>query len=296
MTESKTRIAAVAMHSEMGNFRANLAAVSKWCHRARSEGADFALFPEECITGSLNKSDLNIDDARKIVHAAEAESLPWLESLTRELEMTVVVGTIESAGERFANNALIIGPHGHIATFTKLHLPNAVEKEWFISGDLLPIVRSQGWTFGVGICYDLRFPEIFRTAAQHGADFFLLAVGGSGGHPAPEDDQRSQITMHKNLAMQLMPARAVDNALYIFYANQAGHSGNAYFPGFSLAVAPQGALIDEHLCGEGMTVTEISRTILDQARRSGAFTAAETRPEIYAAAALVGEREEAQIR
>ena len=294
MTGSTTRIAAVAMHSEMGDFRTNLAAVSKWCHLARSEGADFALFPEECITGSLNKSDRSFADARKIVRAAEAESLPWLESLTSELEMTVVVGTIESAGDLFANNALIIGPQGHLATFTKLHLPNAVEKEWFVSGDLLPIVRSQGWTFGVGICYDLRFPEIFRTAAQHGADFFLLAVGGSGGHPGPEGDQQSQITMHKNLAMQLMPARAVDNALYIFYANQAGHSGaNAQFPGFSLAVNPQGALIDEHLCGEGMTVTEISRTTLDQARRSGAFTAAETRPEIYAAAALVGEREEA---
>jgi predicted amidohydrolase len=221
--------------------------------------------------------------------------LPWLESLTSELEMTVVVGTIESAGARFANNALIIGPQGHLATFTKLHLLNAVEKEWFVSGDLLPIVRSQGWTFGVGICYDLGFPEIFRTAAQHGADFFLLAVGGSGGPPGPESDQQDQVAMHKTLAMQLMPARAVDNALYIFYANQAGHSGNAHFPGFSLVVDPQGALIDEHLCGEGMTVTEISRATLDQAQRSGSFTAAETRPEIYAASTLVEEPERSQI-
>jgi len=78
---------------------------------------------------------------------------------------------------------------GRLATFTKLHLPNAVEKESFVSGDLLPIVRSQGWILGVGICYDLRFAEIFRTAAQHGADFFLLAVGGSGGPRDPESDQ-----------------------------------------------------------------------------------------------------------
>ena len=85
MTGSTTRIAAVAMHSEMGDFRANLTAISKWCHRARAKDADFVLFPEECITGSLNKSDLNIDEARKIVHAAEVESLPWLESLAREL-------------------------------------------------------------------------------------------------------------------------------------------------------------------------------------------------------------------
>ena len=67
MTDDTTHIAAVAMHSIMGDFAANLDAVTAWCRRARDLGAQFALFPEECITGSLNKSDLGFEAARKIV-------------------------------------------------------------------------------------------------------------------------------------------------------------------------------------------------------------------------------------
>ncbi len=286
-TTDTTRIAAVAMHSAMGDYAANLTAVEAWCRKAHTQGAQFALFPEECITGSLNKSDLDFDAARQIVQAAAAATMPALEALCRELDMTVVVGTIEPSGERFANSALIVGPNGYLATFTKLHLPNEGEKKWFVAGDQFPVVTSQGWTFAVGICYDLRFPEIFRTAACHGADFFLLLVGGSGGQPGPDGDQGSQVELHKELAMQLLPGRAVDNALYIVYANQAGHSGNAHFPGFTLVVDPQGELVDEYLAGEGMTVTEISRPVVEKARRSGCYTANEIRPEVYAGARRV---------
>lgn len=59
-TETGTvRVAAVAMHSVMGDPRANLERIEQWAQQARDQGATFALFPEECITGSLNKSDLD---------------------------------------------------------------------------------------------------------------------------------------------------------------------------------------------------------------------------------------------
>lgn len=208
MTDEITRVAAVAMHRDMGTWATNLTAVESWYRRARERGAEFALFPEECVTGSLNRSDLDLAATREIVRVAEAETRPRLETLCCELAMTVVVGTIESAGDRFANSALVVGPAGYMATCTKLHLPNAGEKAWFVAGEQFPVVTSRGWTFGVGICHDLRFPEIFRTAAQHGADFFLLPVGGSGGESGSE-----QVQYHKQLAMQLMPARGARDAI-----------------------------------------------------------------------------------
>ena len=58
MTDKIIHVAAVAMHSDMGTWAVNLAVVESWCRRARERGVEFALFPEECIAGSLNKSRL----------------------------------------------------------------------------------------------------------------------------------------------------------------------------------------------------------------------------------------------
>ncbi|MCE2397265.1 carbon-nitrogen hydrolase family protein [Candidatus Poribacteria bacterium] len=180
MDKDTVRVASVAMHSVMGDPSANLERVAEWAHKAHAQGADFGILPEECITGSMNKSDLTFEEARKIAAAAAEESVPFLESLARKLQMTLVVGTIEPFGEQLRNSALIVGAEGYLATFSKLHLPNPNEREWFVPGDTFPVVASQGWTFGVGICYDLRFPELFRGAAQKGAELFFIPVGGSG--------------------------------------------------------------------------------------------------------------------
>ena len=289
MDNDTIRVASVAMHSVMGDPSANLERVAEWAHKAHAQGADFGIFPEECITGSMNKSDLTFEEARKIAEAAAEESVPFLESLARKLQMTLVVGTIEPFGEQLRNSALIVGPEGYLATFSKLHLPNPNEREWFVPGETFPVVASQGWTFGVGICYDLRFPELFRGAAQKGAELFFIPVGGSGATEKISDngDQHEQAESHKELAMQLLPGRAVDNALHIFYANQSGHSGNAWFPGLCLAIDPSGQLIDEYLPNEGMIVTEVKREVANRARASASCTVDEARPAVYEAAQLV---------
>lgn len=284
-----TRVASVAMHSAMGDPSTNLERVAEWTKKAHAKGATFALFPEECITGSMNKSDIPAEEAMRIAEGAAETSVPFIESLCLDLDMTLIVGTIELAGERYRNSTFIVGPSGYLATFTKLHIPNETERTWFEPGNQLPVVTSQGWTFGVGICYDLRFPEIFRTAAQQGADFFLLAVGASGGADSvtSDGDQIEQAAHHRHLAAQVLPARAVDNALYIFYANQAGRSGNAWFPGLAFAIDPGGQFVDEHSPDEGMTVTEVSRDVIEKARSSGCFTANEARPELYSSPVIV---------
>ena len=289
MGKDTIRVASVAMHSVMGDPSVNLARVAEWAHKAYAQGANFAIFPEECITGSMNKSNLTFEEARKIATAAAKESVPFLESLSHRLQLTLVVGTIEPFGEQLRNSALIVGPEGYLTTFSKLHLPNPNERKWFVPGDTFPVVASQDWTFGVGICYDLRFPELFRSAAQNGAELFFIPVGGSGGNEKVSNngDQREQAEFHKELAMQLLPGRAVDNALHIFYANQSGHSGNAWFPGLCLAIDPNGQLIGEYLPDEGMIVTEVKREVADRARASASCTVDEARPAVYEAAQLV---------
>jgi len=259
-----THVASVAMHSEMGKPAVNLNRIEHWCDKAHGAGARFTVFPEECITGSLNKSDIPLDEARRIVDAAAKLALPRLEAIAKRFGMTLVVGTIEREGEKFRNSALVVGPEGHLTTFHKLWLPNATEEKYFIAGTTLPVVESQGWKLSVGICADLNHSSYFHTAAAHGAELFLLPVGGSGaGDRVGEDgDQTTQAKYHKSLHEKLMRQHAIETGMYVFYANQAGHSGNAWFPGLSLVVDPTGQLVDEHLPTEGMTVTRVSKAAI----------------------------------
>jgi len=259
-----TYVASVAMHSEMGKPAANLNRIEHWCDKAHDARALFAVFPEECITGSLNKSDIPLDKARRIVDEAARLALPRLEAIARRHDMTLVVGTIEREGEKFRNSALVVGPEGHITTFHKLWLPNATEEKYFIAGTTLPVVESHGWRLSVGICADLNHSSYFHTAAAHGAELFLLPVGGSGGgdRVGVDGDQTTQAKYHKSLHEKLMRKHAIETGMYVFYANQAGHSGNAWFPGLSLVVDPAGQLVDEHLPTEGMTVTRVSKAAI----------------------------------
>ena len=87
MDNDTIRVASVAMHSVMGDPSANLGRVAEWAHKTHAQRANFAIFPEECITGSMNKSDLTFEEARKIAAAAAEESVPFLESLARKLQI-----------------------------------------------------------------------------------------------------------------------------------------------------------------------------------------------------------------
>ncbi len=278
--DETTRIALIGMTSAMADPDANLARIAQWCRKASAAGAQFALFPEECITGSMNKSDLKIEEAEAIAATSAEKAVPFLEALCRELQLTVAVGTIEPGETVLRNSVLIVGPGGYLTTYSKLHLPNENEREWFEPGEALPIVNSQNWKFSVGICYDVRVPEIFRTAACHDVDFFLLAVGSSY-HPHEFERAAEMSEEHRQLTMKVLPARATDNGMYVFFANQSGVSGNAWFPGLSLAIDPTGNVIGELLKDEGMVLADVSRRALSAARAGDECTVRHIRSEIY---------------
>ena len=74
---------------------------------------------------------------------------------------------------------------------------------------------------------------------------------------------------------------ALDNGMYVIHTNQAGKSGDSWFPGLVLAIDPNGNLIGEHMPNEGMIIIEISRNTIEQARSSLSCTIDEIRPSIY---------------
>ena len=265
------QVAAVAMHSAMGEPAVNLDCVERWLRRASRGGARFAVFPEECITGSVNKSEQADDAVLAAIETAARLAVPRLETLCRELGMTAVVGTVERRGDRRYNSALVVGPDGYLATYDKMWLPGG-ERAYFQPGQTLLVLDSQGWRFAVGICADLQRGDYFRLAADAGAEFFLLCVAGSGMPElvGPDGDQTKQAEHHRALHIKLMSKWSAQSGLYIFYANQAGKSGPAWFPGLVLVTDPHGQLVAEHLPTERMVVAEVSRRALAAACPTGA--------------------------
>ena len=264
-SQTKTRVATVAMHSELGDFETNLDRITFWAEKADRAGATFAVFPELCVTGSLCNSSMTQQPARTIATKAMAIARPRLEALCKKLGMTLVVGIVDPTADRFRNAALVIDPSGYRTTYHKLWLPNANEQKWFEAGKSLPVIESQGWKFSVGICADINYQSYFSAAAHHGAEMMLCPIGGSGRDSLVNKktgDQTRQAEFHRNLHMKFLPARAADHGLYVFYANQAGRSGNYWYPGLALALDPSGKLVGEHRPTEGMIVTEVSRQLL----------------------------------
>ncbi|NUQ62026.1 MAG: carbon-nitrogen hydrolase family protein [Pirellulales bacterium] len=127
--DASARVATVAMHSAMGDYKANLARAEHWVRKAHAAAATFVVLPELCITGSLCKSAITKENARAVSEKAIQLALPRLESLCEELGMTLVVGIMEPREAKFRNSALVIGPTGHITTYHKLWLPNSTEED-----------------------------------------------------------------------------------------------------------------------------------------------------------------------
>ena len=260
--ESHTaRVATVAMHSELGDYEANLKRIRYWATKAKKAQATFVVFPELCVTGSLCNSTMMHKDARSLAQKANQKAIPQLEALSKELNVTMVVGIVEPVADGLRNSALVIGPKGHLTTYRKLWLPNANERKWFEAGRRLPVVESQGWKFSVGICADINYSEYFNTAARGGAEMMLCPIGGSGRDNLvnkPTGDQTKQAEFHRNLHMKFLPARASNSGMYVFYANQAGRSGDYWYPGLALALDPRGKLLGEHRPTEAVSYTHLT--------------------------------------
>jgi predicted amidohydrolase len=176
--------------------------------------------------------------------------------------------------EGLANALVAFGPQGDIlATYRKIHLfaaTDADETEVFSPGGEIVCFDFEGIRFGLSICYDLRFPELYRAQALGGCQVLLLASAW----PRARTD----------IWQTLCAARALENQCYLLGANRVGTKGAFPFGGRSLFVTPGGEITLADEKREGLTLGSIDLADLTAIRRNiPALT--HRRPEIYAEAA-----------
>ncbi len=197
------RIAAVQMRFD-SDIQANLATMQQALKRLANKKTDLAVFPECCLNGYLVDPD-------KRDWTATASAVQQLRTLARQMKMAFIFGLAEkSVGEKPLNSVLALDRRGSIAgRYSKQHLISW-DHDFFTPGqEKVQVFSLVGIKVAMQICYDLRFPEPARAAAQGGAQLitYSLAASGSGGWKKP--------VMEGHLR-----SRAAENGLFVLAANR----------------------------------------------------------------------------
>ena len=243
----------VGQFSPSGEVRDNLETMRVLAGKARAEGSELIIFPEESMF-SIGRVEGALSDA---VDASWTTFVQQLSLLAAELEIAVVAGGYESSGEeRPFNTLVLIDATGRIVdTYRKLHLYDAfsyAESDRIKPGDGgVKVMQVGDLRVGVMTCYDLRFPELGRALADLDAD--LLAV------PAAWFKGEHKIEHWETL----LKARAIENTLWV----AAAGTSSRHTVGHSMILDPMGvplAALDEEQAA--VATTEITKQRIDEVR------------------------------
>jgi deaminated glutathione amidase len=248
---STFKVGLVQMQSGL-HPQANLAAALSAIDEAAKAGAAYVLTPE--MTNI-------IDNKRERFFAAIADeehdpTLAALREAARRHGIFVHIGSlaIKLSADKAANRSLLIGRSGEIvARYDKIHMfdvdlangESYRESRNYRAGEIAVTADLPWGKLGVTVCYDLRFPALYRALAEAGASFFSI--------PSAFTKQTGEAHWHV-----LNRARAIENGCFVFAAAQAGRheSGRETF-GHSLAVDPWGRILAEAKAEPGVIVAEI---------------------------------------
>jgi omega-amidase len=223
------KVAVAQISCSLGDPEANLLKVRDFTRRAKDEaGAELIVFPEMIDTG------YSMRVIREDANEWNRGFLPRLQEVARKLSVAIVAGVSERNGSSIYNSQVLIDSHGDIpAKYRKTHLYAVApveEQTCFAPGNSFASFELGGLHFGFSICYDLRFPEMYRKlVTEHDVDAFVI----SSAWPFP------RVEHFRTLAM----ARAIENQSYVIGSNRVGKDDDLWFCGSSAIIDPRGVVI-----------------------------------------------------
>jgi predicted amidohydrolase len=268
------RAAAVQLNAT-ADREANLAVADRLVREAVARGARLVLLPEKwALLGSG-------EQLRAGAEPIDGPAMSWARATARELGIELVAGSfteLATDGRRH-NTSLHIGPDGEIrATYRKIHMFDVTvegleyrESEHEDAGEEIVLSETQdGVELGLAICYDLRFPELYRILALRGARVLLV----------PAAFTLATTRDHWEI---LLRARAVENQAFVIAANQIGEGGEAgrFSGGRSMIIDPWGVVLAQASDTVGVIVADLDLGRLESIR-SKLPSLANRRPGAYA--------------
>jgi predicted amidohydrolase len=261
------KVAAVQLNST-ADTAANLAAADRLTRAAAADGAKLIVLPEKwTVIGSG-------EQLRAGAQTLDGPAISWARETARELGVDLVAGSIaerleggaagqgpasrapllqSAESEKLANTCVHIGPDGELrATYRKVHMFDVeIDGRHYCESDveqageeIVSSVTAGGVELGLSICYDLRFPELFRILAVRGARVIVLPSAFT--LPTTRDHWET-----------LLRARAIENQTFVIAANQVGpHPGGQRSGGRSMVVDPWGVVLAQAADREGYALAE----------------------------------------
>lgn len=254
------RVAALQMNSGT-EPEANLDALERLAHDAAGQGADYALSPEVTVVFAENREGLS----RVAGPFENNPHIARVARIARDARLFLHLGSMAVAlpDGRFANRSLLFAPGQIIASYDKIHLFDATlpglrayrESDTYAGGDRAVVAEIAGAKLGLSICYDVRFPALYRALAEAGAE--VIAVPAAFTVPTGE--------AHWEV---LLRARAIETGSYVIAAAQAGrHQNGRSTWGHSMIVDPWGRILGQlGSDGEGVLVADIDPAAVAEAR------------------------------
>ena len=250
------------------NLTKNKEQSTRLIRKAAVAEADLVILPEIVNVMDLSRKEL----ATKTYFEDDDPTLETFCSLAKELRLYILVGSLavkhsklDSKGfPKLANRSFFIDSKGFItARYDKIHMfdveinetESYKESKAYEPGDALVLADTPWGKLGMSICYDLRFPQLYRGLTYKGAKFLSV----------PSAFARSTGKAHWHA---LIRARAIENGCYVFAAAQCGDNGGGWLTyGHSLIVDPWGKVLVDGGTEIGFVIANVMPTLVDEVRR-----------------------------
>jgi omega-amidase len=257
------RVSLAQFSVALGKPEANLETVKKMVAQAALRCSDIVVLPELWSTG------YDLENAADHATQLDQGIFRQVAHLAQQYEVHILGSCLSLIGhERYGNTAVLFDPGGDaIGVYSKIHLFRLMDEDrYLVAGNRLTLVDSAWGKVGLAICYDLRFPELFRAYALAGARIVFL----------PSEWPHPRLA-HWRI---LLRARAIENQMYLVACNRVGVSKETHFHGHSAIIDPWGDVVIEGGEDDQLLTADIALKKVDEVRAKIPIFA-DRRPKLY---------------
>ena len=266
-TMRDVKVAMVNFLPILGDVEGNLSRMEEFTALAKQEGASLICFPELSATG------YSIPQSMQYAESSDGRIASFIVGMSERHEICVSAGFVELLeGKKFISQ--ILAESGRkVGIYRKTHLGHH-EREFFHSGNELPVFETSLGKVGISICWESRFPEVLGVLALNGAEMILMPyASGPGG------------IQRRDIWHRYLPTRARDNSVYIVACNSLRDEDGGAGGGVMALGCKGDVLSEDYSFDEKFLLADLSAEESSKARTRGTmgdnFFLAERRPELY---------------